>query len=113
LGLGVQHAKERKRGRRNAVRRRIHKVSGHKFLAIYFRQPTFCSHCKEFIWFVCTLYICLTIRNRWLQQGLQWTIAIVHLLYFMLFHLYALATRKRRYHFCWAIIAVTCSTGSD
>jgi len=42
--------KERKRVRRNAVRRRIHRVSGHKFLATYLRQPTFCSHCKEFIW---------------------------------------------------------------
>uniref|UniRef100_H2YRH3 Protein kinase C n=1 Tax=Ciona savignyi TaxID=51511 RepID=H2YRH3_CIOSA len=36
--------------RRNAVRRRIHRVSGHKFLATYLRQPTFCSHCKDFIW---------------------------------------------------------------
>lgn len=42
--------KERKQGRRNAVRRRIHRVNGHKFLATYLRQPTFCSHCKEFIW---------------------------------------------------------------
>ena len=41
----------RKRGRRNAVRRRVHHVSGHKFMATYLRQFTFCSHCKEFIWY--------------------------------------------------------------
>uniref|UniRef100_H2YRH4 Protein kinase C n=1 Tax=Ciona savignyi TaxID=51511 RepID=H2YRH4_CIOSA len=53
LGANASHKfklKERKRGRRNAVRRRIHRVSGHKFLATYLRQPTFCSHCKDFIW---------------------------------------------------------------
>uniref|UniRef100_H2YRH5 Protein kinase C n=1 Tax=Ciona savignyi TaxID=51511 RepID=H2YRH5_CIOSA len=53
IGANASHKfklKERKRGRRNAVRRRIHRVSGHKFLATYLRQPTFCSHCKDFIW---------------------------------------------------------------
>lgn len=36
--------------RRGAMRRRVHQVNGHKFMATYFRQPTFCSICKEFIW---------------------------------------------------------------
>ncbi|XP_063684266.1 protein kinase C-like 1B isoform X4 [Bolinopsis microptera] len=36
--------------RRGAVRRRIHQVNGHKFMARYFPQPTYCSHCREFIW---------------------------------------------------------------
>lgn len=36
--------------RRGAMRRRVHQVNGHKFMATYLRQPTFCSHCKEFIW---------------------------------------------------------------
>lgn len=40
--------------RRGAMRRRIHQVNGHKFMATFLRQPTFCSHCREFIWYVCS-----------------------------------------------------------
>uniref|UniRef100_A0A671TFE8 C2 domain-containing protein n=1 Tax=Sinocyclocheilus anshuiensis TaxID=1608454 RepID=A0A671TFE8_9TELE len=36
--------------RQGAVRRRVHQVSGHKFMATYLRQPTYCSHCRDFIW---------------------------------------------------------------
>jgi novel protein kinase C epsilon type len=36
--------------RRIAMRRKVHQVYGHKFMATYFRQPTFCSICREFIW---------------------------------------------------------------
>lgn len=38
------------RKRNGAVRRRIHQVNGHKFMSTFLRQPTFCFHCKEFIW---------------------------------------------------------------
>lgn len=36
--------------RRVAMRRKVHQIYGHKFMATYFRQPTFCSICRDFIW---------------------------------------------------------------
>ncbi|XP_051511726.1 protein kinase C eta type-like isoform X2 [Myxocyprinus asiaticus] len=31
-------------------RRKVHQVNGHKFMATFLPQPTFCCHCKNFIW---------------------------------------------------------------
>ena len=40
----------RKTRRKNAIRRRIHKKAGHKYMATYLKQPSFCSLCNQFIW---------------------------------------------------------------
>ncbi|XP_031622141.1 putative protein kinase C delta type homolog [Contarinia nasturtii] len=37
--------------RRGAVKyQKTHNINGHKFVAKFFRQPTFCAFCKEFLW---------------------------------------------------------------
>ncbi|KAG5894915.1 hypothetical protein JTB14_008875 [Gonioctena quinquepunctata] len=37
--------------RRGAVKhQRLHESKGHKFMAKFFRQPTFCTFCKDFLW---------------------------------------------------------------
>jgi hypothetical protein len=39
--------------RRGAIKHaRVHEIRGHQFVATFFRQPTFCSLCSDFIWFV-------------------------------------------------------------
>lgn len=37
--------------RRGAVKHnKVHIVRGHKLVAKFFRQPTFCAFCKDFLW---------------------------------------------------------------
>lgn len=62
--------------RRGAIKHaRVHEIRGHQFVATFFRQPTFCSLCTEFMWCVrCSfLFVQLTsARFRGLRkQGYQ------------------------------------------
>ncbi|KAK3581241.1 hypothetical protein CHS0354_032961 [Potamilus streckersoni] len=37
--------------RRGAIKQqKVHQVQGHQFIAKFFRQPTYCSFCNEFLW---------------------------------------------------------------
>ncbi|XP_077286016.1 putative protein kinase C delta type homolog [Arctopsyche grandis] len=51
--------------RRGAIKHhRIHESNGHKFAAKFFRQPTFCAFCKEFLWgFGKQGYQCVTCQT--------------------------------------------------
>ena len=48
--------------RRCAVKQpKIYVVKGHKFIETFFKSPTFCSYCSEFLWLVILLAVKLKL----------------------------------------------------
>ncbi|XP_025771753.1 protein kinase C delta type [Puma concolor] len=48
---GEDEAKFPTMNRRGAIKQaKIHYIKNHEFIATFFRQPTFCSVCKDFVW---------------------------------------------------------------
>jgi len=76
--VGYQSEQEYKIKKRQAIRRKYHYQEGHKFVAVFLKTPTFCSHCTDFIYGVTfkQAYECLLcskiIHKSCLDKVVEW-----------------------------------------